>query len=94
MTFKLFDIPTHLNEEIHGTLLPDSFQRSKDIHILVNLRLVEFLEDLRKLLKMSFQLYQYRSFLFKKNLFGRIDVPTDTCAAFRIRSTEAVVCFP
>ena len=37
---------------------------------LLNLCLAEFHKDLRKLLKMSFQLYQYGSFLFKKDLMA------------------------
>jgi len=44
--------------------------RSKDIRVLPNLRLAEFHKDLRKLLKMSLQLYQHGSFLFKKDLMA------------------------
>jgi len=58
MTLKLLNLSAHLDQKIGCTLFPNSFHRSKNIHIFLDLSLAQFDEDIRKLLEMFSQLDQ------------------------------------
>jgi len=92
--FQTVYISTYLDQKIHCSLLPIPF-------IEVRISISPWIFPWQSSMRISVSSWRCCSSCINKEAFClrmisfvALDVPTDTCAAFRIRSTDVGVCFP